>query len=229
MLQVVEQPARSPPATVAPRPTAVDLLDPLHGPLRVLLADERLVALPQQALEARDHPRHGGVARGALEREDLGREGDGREATRPALRGRDRLRLANGLAHRASTRAGGLSINRATPRRARRSTRRSRTTSRSAPSAMRASRSSCSGPSGRWKRVLFSVEPAWHPRRVRADLDAGPDLGQGRRLLIDLDVEPGAQQRECRGQPADAAADDADPHDRPSVAASGPRRFTRRG
>ena len=68
-----------------------------------------------------------------------------------------------------------------------------------------------------------------HPRRVRADLDAGPDLGQGRRLLIDLDVEPGAQQRECRGQPADAAADDADPHDRPSLAASGPPRFTRRG
>ena len=45
---------------------------------------------------------------------------------------------------------------------------------------------------------------------VGADLDAGADLAEHRRLLVDTDVEPGAQQRQCGGETADAAADHTD-------------------
>ena len=43
-------------------------------------------------------------------------------------------------------------------------------------------------------------------------LDAGADLGDARRLLVDLDVEAGVQQMQRRGKAADAAADDRDLH-----------------
>jgi len=43
---------------------------------------------------------------------------------------------------------------------------------------------------------------------VRADLDAGADLRQDRRLLEHLHVAAGLQQRQRRREAADAAADD---------------------
>ena len=59
------------------------------------------------------------------------------------------------------------------------------------------------------ERVL-EAERVEHARAVGADLDAGADLLQLRRLLVDLDVEAALEQRQRRGQPADAAADDDD-------------------
>ena len=49
-----------------------------------------------------------------------------------------------------------------------------------------------------------------HAGAVGADLDAGADLLQLGRLLVDLDVEAALEQRQRRGQSADAAADDDD-------------------
>jgi hypothetical protein len=43
-------------------------------------------------------------------------------------------------------------------------------------------------------------------------LDAGADLAQLGRLLIDPDVDTGPPQRERRGQASDTRADDDDPH-----------------
>ena len=65
-------------------------------------------------------------------------------------------------------------------------------------------------PDARPRELLGEPEPVQDPRRVRADLDAGADLAQRGRLLVDLDVEAGAEQRQRRGQAADAAADDGD-------------------
>ena len=45
------------------------------------------------------------------------------------------------------------------------------------------------------------------PARARGDLQPGADLGQRRRLLVDLDVDPFVSQRQRRGHAADAAAD----------------------
>ena len=57
-------------------------------------------------------------------------------------------------------------------------------------------------------QLLAKPEPDQEPRRVRPDVDAGADLGEPARLLVDLDVEAGLQQADRGGQPADAAADD---------------------
>ena len=59
--------------------------------------------------------------------------------------------------------------------------------------------------------LVGEPEPVQDARGVRADLDAGADLAQRRRLLVDMDVEARPQQRQRRRQAADAAADDADP------------------
>ena len=57
---------------------------------------------------------------------------------------------------------------------------------------------------------LAKAEPDQDARGVRPDVDAGADLGEQARLLIDLHVEAGLQQADRGGQPADAAADDRD-------------------
>ena len=49
-----------------------------------------------------------------------------------------------------------------------------------------------------------------HPEHVRPELNAGADLLELRRLLNDLRGDAAARQRERRGKPADAAADDND-------------------
>ncbi len=45
---------------------------------------------------------------------------------------------------------------------------------------------------------------------VGADLDAGADLLEVGRLLVDVDVMAALEQRQCRGEPADAATGDQD-------------------
>jgi hypothetical protein len=47
-------------------------------------------------------------------------------------------------------------------------------------------------------------------RGVGADLDARADLAYRRGSLVDVDVEPGLQERERGRDAADAAADDRD-------------------
>ena len=59
---------------------------------------------------------------------------------------------------------------------------------------------------------LAETQPDQDARGVRPDIDAGADLAEQARLLVDLNVEAGLQQADRRGQPADAAADDGDPH-----------------
>ena len=57
----------------------------------------------------------------------------------------------------------------------------------------------------------FEPERVEHPRAVRSDLDAGADLFQFGRLLINLNIDTAPQQRKRSSQPAaDAAADDND-------------------
>ena len=57
---------------------------------------------------------------------------------------------------------------------------------------------------------LGETELAQHARRIGRHVDPAADLGQLRRLLIDLDLETGLKQRDGGGQPADAAADHRD-------------------
>src|SRR5439155_2699091 len=84
------------------------------------------------------------------------------------------------------------------------------------------------GPSRMWKRVLLPLmgeerayalaiepgseaQPAQDARRIRAHVDAAADLGEFGRLLVDIDFEARLPQRQCRGEPTDAAADHRDP------------------
>jgi hypothetical protein len=53
-------------------------------------------------------------------------------------------------------------------------------------------------------------EPMQQPRRVRADLHAGPDLPQRGSLLVDVDRDPVPAQTQGGGQPTDSGADDDD-------------------
>jgi hypothetical protein len=53
-------------------------------------------------------------------------------------------------------------------------------------------------------------EPAQYARRVRAHVDAAPDFGQFGRLLVDLDRETSASQRQGGGQAADSGANHGD-------------------
>jgi hypothetical protein len=55
---------------------------------------------------------------------------------------------------------------------------------------------------------LLDAEPVQQPRRIGADLNAGPDLAELRRLLVDLNIAAGLQQCERCGEPADSATDD---------------------
>jgi hypothetical protein len=69
-------------------------------------------------------------------------------------------------------------------------------------------------PRARIKRLLaqslLQPQSAQHLHRVAADLDAGADPGELRRLLVHRDVDTHAPQ--CRGgcKPAHAGADDRD-------------------
>src|SRR5882762_9375252 len=58
----------------------------------------------------------------------------------------------------------------------------------------------------------LEAEADQQARGVGADLDAGADLADARRLLVDMDVEPGLQQMQGGRQAANAAADDGDFH-----------------
>ncbi len=57
---------------------------------------------------------------------------------------------------------------------------------------------------------LLEPERVKHASAVRADLDAGTHLLELDGLLVHLDIEAAPQQRERRGEPANAAADDHD-------------------
>jgi hypothetical protein len=67
-------------------------------------------------------------------------------------------------------------------------------------------------------QAVGEAEPVEHARRIGTDLDAGSNLSQRRCLLVDVDVEARAQQRQRRGQTADPAADHCDRWHRTSVA-----------
>jgi len=60
------------------------------------------------------------------------------------------------------------------------------------------------------QQALAEAEPDQDARRVRPHVDAAADMGQGGRLFVDVDVEPGAAQRQRGGEPADAGADHGD-------------------
>src|SRR5882757_8977935 len=60
--------------------------------------------------------------------------------------------------------------------------------------------------------VRLEAEADQQARGVGADLDAGAYLADARRLLVDMDVEPGLQQVQGGRQATDAAADDGDLH-----------------
>jgi hypothetical protein len=57
---------------------------------------------------------------------------------------------------------------------------------------------------------LPEAEPVEDARRVRAHVDAAADLGQLRRLLVDVHGEAGPAEREGRGEAADPGAHDGD-------------------
>ena len=58
---------------------------------------------------------------------------------------------------------------------------------------------------------LADPEVIQHPQPVRRQRHAGPDLGELPRLLIHLDVDPGAGQRDGGGETAYPAADNHHP------------------
>src|SRR5439155_1332108 len=58
---------------------------------------------------------------------------------------------------------------------------------------------------------LAEAEPVEDPHRVRSHVDAAADLGQYRRLLVDIDVEAGLTKHDGRRDAADPGADDGDP------------------
>ena len=71
------------------------------------------------------------------------------------------------------------------------------------------------------RQLVCEAEPMQHARGVRADLNPGTHLAELTGLLVDVYVQPGPKQRERGGEPADAAADHADPQGRPSRIAFG--------
>src|SRR5690242_10319685 len=54
---------------------------------------------------------------------------------------------------------------------------------------------------------LAEAEADQHTRRVRPHIDAAADMGQRRRLLVEIGLETGLAQRQCGGEAANAAAD----------------------
>jgi hypothetical protein len=54
------------------------------------------------------------------------------------------------------------------------------------------------------------TQGAQHPRRVGAELDAGPNLGKRRRLLKNPDVMAASQQQRCAAQATDSGTDNHD-------------------
>src|SRR4051794_13723480 len=59
---------------------------------------------------------------------------------------------------------------------------------------------------------IFETQRTQYARAVRRDLHARAELGELRRLLVDLDIVAVAQQRERGRQPANARANDQDAH-----------------
>ena len=57
---------------------------------------------------------------------------------------------------------------------------------------------------------VFQSERMEDARAIGADLDAGAEFAQFRRLLVDLDVDAAANERQRGRKPADAAADNRD-------------------
>ena len=55
---------------------------------------------------------------------------------------------------------------------------------------------------------VAQAEVPQHMHRIGADLDAGADLAQLRRLFVDLDVVARLHQARCGGKPAEAGAGD---------------------
>jgi hypothetical protein len=59
-------------------------------------------------------------------------------------------------------------------------------------------------------QCLGNAQPMQKARCVRPDIDAGADLAERPRLLVDPHVKAGSRQRRRGRKPADAAADDRD-------------------
>ncbi len=59
-------------------------------------------------------------------------------------------------------------------------------------------------------QLVAEAEPPQHPHPVRLDRDAGADLGQRRRLLVETHLHPALQQGIGSRDTTDAAADDCD-------------------
>jgi hypothetical protein len=64
------------------------------------------------------------------------------------------------------------------------------------------------------REPLLPAERAQHLHRVRAELDAGADLAEGRGLLVHADLEARALRGDRRDQAAQPRADDGDLHRR---------------
>ena len=66
------------------------------------------------------------------------------------------------------------------------------------------------------RQHLYLLKRILKPKRMKnasavcADLHAGAELAQLRRLLVDFDIDPAPDQRQRRREPADTAADDND-------------------
>ena len=60
----------------------------------------------------------------------------------------------------------------------------------------------------RLRQCVADAHAVQNARRVRTDLDAGPDLGQRARLLIDVNIDSDLQERQCSGKAPDTRADD---------------------
>ena len=68
---------------------------------------------------------------------------------------------------------------------------------------------------------VLDAQPAMHPHRVRALLDAGAHARELVRLLVDLDRDAALAQRRRDCQAADAGADNHDgTHDTPRIPAA---------
>ena len=59
-------------------------------------------------------------------------------------------------------------------------------------------------------QLVSQAEPPQHPRAVRLDGDARPDLGQCRRLLVETHVHAAPEQGDGSGDATNAAADNRD-------------------
>src|SRR5262249_54624889 len=68
----------------------------------------------------------------------------------------------------------------------------------------------CPGHEAIAAKAFDKASPAKRLHCIHRELNAGPDWGELRRLLVDLDAEAKSQQACCCREPANASADDRD-------------------